>query len=122
MTDYKCELSYVAAYKVCGTDLKTYDDFDLCPMQHTEYGKRVNLQLKHDHACSIWEEYGFETYTVLFVSKIDPILIKAAHIFTFCSNFVLFVLLLLFLVRLCIRRAKGAPMKRDKPSSIIMSA
>lgn len=67
---YPCQTPYESS-PVCGTDGVTYGNiwFLKCT-QIEEYGKRVNLQLKHKMACWIWEEYGFETYTVLFVSQL----------------------------------------------------
>lgn len=53
----------------CGSDGITYKNiYYLWCKQKTEYGKRVNLQLKHPFRCFIWESYGIETTTFLFVS------------------------------------------------------
>lgn len=55
---------------VCGTDNKIYYHIDYLECYKiTPYGKSINLQLKHKGACWIWETYGYETSTVLWVSK-----------------------------------------------------
>lgn len=42
-------------YNICGTDGNSYYDIrHLECNQRTEYGKRVNLQFKHDGACFTW--------------------------------------------------------------------
>lgn len=65
----KCEIAYSAGDNVCGTDGKTYlNPSHLLCDQREEHGKRINLQLKHDGACWIWEKHGLETNTVIFVS------------------------------------------------------
>ena len=58
-SEYKCETTY-AAYPglICGTDGKTYeDDGSFACAQNKEYGKRINLQLKHDGPCWPWQHY-----------------------------------------------------------------
>lgn len=57
-------------FKMCGSDGKTYRNqayFDCA--QISEYGKRINLQYVHFGYCYIWEEYGFQTTTIIFVSS-----------------------------------------------------
>lgn len=72
-TPYHAQLSFYyephSPY-VCGTDNVTYGDiFHLRCTQLMEYGKRVNLQWKHDQSCQTGEYNGYETHTV-FVSKL----------------------------------------------------
>lgn len=74
MATYSCEMKcmswYGPNYDVCGTDGLTYTDpMQLHCIQEQEYGKRVNLQFKHDGPCWIWEKNGFETFTLFDVSK-----------------------------------------------------
>lgn len=69
---YECLMLTMRSSGVCGTDGKTYvDGLFLSCVQTKEYGNRVNLQLKHKGPCWIWEKYGYETYTVLSVSKLQ---------------------------------------------------
>lgn len=64
-----CTYVPLSIYTVCGTDGKNYKNvYRLKCAQHTEYGKRVNLQMSHSWECYIWEEYGIATSTILFVS------------------------------------------------------
>lgn len=55
----------------CGTDAKNYYSLSTLECEkNTEYGKSINLQLKHSGKCWIWEKYGYETYQVICVSKL----------------------------------------------------
>lgn len=67
-----CDMSYEGGTpSICGTDNRGYKDFMHLECGKTrEEGKRINLQLKHEGNCWIWEQYGFETSTVIFVSKL----------------------------------------------------
>lgn len=66
---YNCTYVPLGLVYVCGSDGKTYTNiYRLWCAQNKEYGKRVNLQLKHEWRCFIWESYGIETTTFLFVS------------------------------------------------------
>lgn len=88
--EYKCETSYDGLPLVCGTDGKTYGNLGRlnCEIEETEYGKRINLQLKHDGACWIWEKYGYDTYAVILVSKFQRDLISIDDQSYFCLNYV----------------------------------
>lgn len=47
---------------ICGTDGNSYYNIlDLECMQRSDYGKRVNLQFKHDGACFTWYVF-FRTF------------------------------------------------------------
>lgn len=50
---------------VCGSDGYDYNNINYfrC-VQTMEYGKRVNLQLRHEWPCWIWEQHGIETSTL----------------------------------------------------------
>lgn len=65
----KCESTYEAKYYtdgICGTDGKSYIGmYEFLCAQKEEYGKRVNLQVKHRWPCFIWEKYGYETHTLV---------------------------------------------------------
>lgn len=62
-------MNYAGGPRVCGTNGVTYvNPSSLWCAQKEEYSKLINLQLKHDGACWIWEKHGIETSTVLFVS------------------------------------------------------
>lgn len=55
---------------VCGSDGKTYTNIHhLWCAQKSEYGRKINLQLIRRWHCFIWEKYGIETTTFLYVSK-----------------------------------------------------
>lgn len=60
MTTHTCETSYEALPPlVCGTDGKTYEDNGSFKCtQNKEYGKRVNLQLKHEGPCWPWQNHS----------------------------------------------------------------
>lgn len=47
---------------------ETVNVYEFDCMQKGLYGGSGNLQMKHKGACWIWEKYGYETSTVLFVS------------------------------------------------------
>lgn len=93
-----CTTLYTNNYgpgSVCGTNNKDYPYLvNLQCEQQMEYGKQINLQLKHEGTCWIWERYGYETDTVLFVSilRIDSILRENRLIFCliFVADFIHF--------------------------------
>lgn len=92
----KCMMPYaepVGPKAVCGTDNISFFSIDVLEcIKQTEYGKRVNLQLKHEGMCWMWEDYGFDTTTVVFVSKINLFRVQWARpstrLFSFNLNFV----------------------------------
>lgn len=68
----RCETTYEGhPINVCGSDGYDYHNmyYFRCA-QTTEYGKRVNLQLRHEMPCWIWEQHGIETSTIIFVSEL----------------------------------------------------
>lgn len=66
---YNCTYLPQGLVYVCGSDSKTYKNiYYLWCEQKEEYGIRVNLHLKHEWKCFIWESYGIETTTILCVS------------------------------------------------------
>lgn len=74
----KCEIAYVNS-PVCGTDGVTYGNiWALWCAQKKEYGKSINLQLKHEEACWFWQRINFELYAILgfWVSKLPTDLIS----------------------------------------------
>lgn len=68
----KCGMAYeMYPRTVCGTDGNDYHDLAYFRCAQTmEYGKRVNLQLRHEGSCWMWERHGIETSTLCFVSKL----------------------------------------------------
>lgn len=66
----ECSMTYHYSPTVCGTNNMGFNDLrDLMCAAKTERGKLLNLQLKHEGSCWIWETYGFETNKVIIVSK-----------------------------------------------------
>lgn len=55
---------------LCGTDGKTYEDngFFKCA-QNGEYGKRVNLQVKHEGPCWPWQNHS--DFIISFVKMVS---------------------------------------------------
>lgn len=89
-----CYMSYEGyTPSVCGTDNVGYKDFRMleCAKLKVE-GKRINLQLKHEGNCLIWERYGFETSTVIIVSKlrIDSQTNSTLHLNSLCMYIPIF--------------------------------
>lgn len=56
--------------KICGTDGKNYEDWFLkCMRKYRQFfGTNINLKRAHLGKCYIWEEYGFQTTTIMLVS------------------------------------------------------
>lgn len=68
---YSCSvnINYYGNLEVCGTDGKTYFNWiKLECTQKTEYGKRVNLQLKHLFGCGSFNHF-IKKYEYLIVSN-----------------------------------------------------
>lgn len=74
MPHLPCVTTYAWGDEVCGSDGENYADYNhfLCE-QRRSFKKGGNLQYRHDGLCWIWEEHGYETHTVLLVSKISSI-------------------------------------------------
>lgn len=107
---------------VCGTDGRDYYDLETFKcVQRTERGKRINLQLRHEGGCWIWEQHGYETYTVLSVTKtltITQFRNKSVKLLFELSLQILLVLFSFIGVCWFLCRAKRAV----KPIAIIMAA
>lgn len=68
---HECEMADENSPTICATNGLFYNHLGkLNYSANTEEGKRINLQLKHEGSCVIWYDYGNETLTVVFVSKL----------------------------------------------------
>lgn len=108
-----CETNY-SNDPVCGTDGKDYGNLSFLRCESTtEYGRSVNLQLRHRCGCFIWEKYGIHTYIVLLVSElpIDSIAIEEYFIFV---NVSLQLLLIFFFFLVCVAASVELSIQRGK--------
>lgn len=123
-----CYDTYEADNLICATDGKTYRNsgrFECAWRKHLiKYGHE--LSYRHSGNCMIWETYGFETKTVVCVSKlgIDSIYKKRKKINLILCKFSLQITLILsVLLLVCvlyIRRAIRKMCKKDEPIPIVM--
>lgn len=122
----KCETPYVH-WDICvknSTFGKTVNFYSFGCMQRGFYGGSGNLQMKHDRGCWIWEEYGYETLTIFFVSsfRIDSISRSKIYIIFFQislqTSLICFYLLGVYF---CVRRARRRR-KRDESFAEVTSA
>lgn len=70
----KCKMTMGADLRtvVCGSDGNDYWNMNYLRCAQTmEYGKRVNLQLRHEMPCWVWERLGIETNILCLVSKLQ---------------------------------------------------
>lgn len=64
-----CDMTYDISPTICGTDGWSYNHIrDLSCAASKDEGMRINLRLKHDGPCYLWERYGLETYEAIIVS------------------------------------------------------
>lgn len=120
----KCETPYAySRNSVCGTNGVSYYDLNVFKCEQEEYGKSVNLQIKHMGPCRIWERHGIETTTVILVShELTLDLFDSDSMFNFLSipfqvAWIVFGIFFACLCMLCVRRVKFALRRRKEPVS-----